>query len=366
MKRQPDIRVSRKENTDPLPDFTFNRYHKAEMDRLIRREKSKRNGEILRTILNDKLTPIKFGQNLTSTKCNSECDQDEISYNPIDKTNFTEGKEQIKLPGGPSQNISKIKGGSINPDQMRNLMLLENEVQALSCSQTPTKNKKIIDGLTTTVAESGSPKIIQLPLDEGSVHWGSVANISGVQTPSQSLYTPFLVQDIFETPNNNNRISGTDFIDGKRMDQIKLSGGTSEDIEKMKGGRISGGKMRNSVLLEKEFQVLPCLQTPIKDTVIVRTNIVEGKTTVSNKITQEGCEADGMHCYPDISLPEENVDVASPKVSVIVSPSLDSCRKKEPSIVSVAPSKSSCSNLSALFDQALDVNISSKGKEKKP
>ena len=355
-KRQPDIRVSRKENADPLQDFTVNLYQKAEMDRQIRREIGKRNGKILQTILNDKLTPIQREQNLASTKCNSECDQDEISYNSIDKTNFTEGKrkEQIKLPGGTSENIAKIKGGSINPDKMRNLMLLDNEVQALSCFQTPTKNRKIVDGLTTTVAESGSPNVFQLPLDEGSVHWGSVANISGVQTP-------YLVQDIFETPNNN-RISGTDFIDGKRMDQIKLSGGTSEDIEKIKEGRISGGKMRNSVLLEKEFQVLPRLQTPIKDTVIARKNIVEGKTTVSNKITQEGCEADGMHCYPDISLPEENVGVASPKVSVIVSPSLNSCRKKEPSIVSVAPSKSSCSNLSALFDQALDVNISSKGK----
>ena len=62
-----------------------------------------------------------------------------------------------------------------------------------------------LDSSPTTVADSSSPKTTQLPSVEGSVHWGSVIDISGVQTPTQSLG-----EDIFKTPDHNRRISSTD------------------------------------------------------------------------------------------------------------------------------------------------------------
>ena len=62
-----------------------------------------------------------------------------------------------------------------------------------------------LDSSPTTVADSSSPKTTQLPSVEGSVHWGSVIDISGVQTPRQSFG-----EDIFKTPDHNRRISSTD------------------------------------------------------------------------------------------------------------------------------------------------------------
>ena len=62
-----------------------------------------------------------------------------------------------------------------------------------------------LDSSPTTVAESRSPKTTRLHSVEGSVHWGSVVNISRVQTPRQSLG-----ENILNTPDHNKRISSTD------------------------------------------------------------------------------------------------------------------------------------------------------------
>ena len=57
-----------------------------------------------------------------------------------------------------------------------------------------------------TVAESNSPKTTQLPLVDDSVHWGSLTDLSGFQTPVQHQQ-PFFGKSV--TPANK-RLSSTD------------------------------------------------------------------------------------------------------------------------------------------------------------
>ena len=59
-----------------------------------------------------------------------------------------------------------------------------------------------------TVAESNSPKTTLPHFVEGSVHWGSLTDTSGFQTPIQQ--THFFGGGSITTPANNKRLSSTD------------------------------------------------------------------------------------------------------------------------------------------------------------
>ena len=64
-KSKPVIREKLKENTDPFLRSTSNLHKKAKIDRLKRAERSEVESEVLRNILNEKLTPINFELSLT-------------------------------------------------------------------------------------------------------------------------------------------------------------------------------------------------------------------------------------------------------------------------------------------------------------